>query len=65
MVWDELTDHLAVVWGAVVALGIVLVLTPAVGSAARPDSQHTCLAEADLKRTTSNPRLRNIPCTNR
>ena len=35
MVWDELTDHLAVVWGAMVALGIVLVLTPAVGSAAR------------------------------
>ena len=35
MVWRELTNHLAVVWGALVALGIVLVLTPAVGSAAR------------------------------
>ncbi len=35
MVWRELTHHLAVVWGALVALGIVLVLTPAVGSAAR------------------------------
>ncbi|MGZ4340467.1 MAG: glycosyltransferase family 4 protein [Gaiellaceae bacterium] len=35
MVWDQLTDHLQVVYGAVAALGIVLVLTPAVGSAAR------------------------------
>jgi len=35
MVWRELTDHLDVLWGALVALGIVLVLTPAVGSAAR------------------------------
>jgi UDP-GlcNAc:undecaprenyl-phosphate GlcNAc-1-phosphate transferase len=35
MVWSELTDHLQVVWGALVALAIVLVLTPAVGSAAR------------------------------
>jgi UDP-GlcNAc:undecaprenyl-phosphate GlcNAc-1-phosphate transferase len=35
VVWRELTDHLDVIWGGVVALGIVLVLTPAVGSAAR------------------------------
>jgi UDP-GlcNAc:undecaprenyl-phosphate/decaprenyl-phosphate GlcNAc-1-phosphate transferase len=35
MVWRELTGHLDVIWGAVVAFGIVLVLTPAVGSAAR------------------------------
>ncbi len=35
MVWEQLTDHLQVVWGALVALGIVLLLTPAVGSAAR------------------------------
>ena len=35
MVWRVLTDHLDVLWGALVALGIVLVLTPAVGSAAR------------------------------
>jgi UDP-GlcNAc:undecaprenyl-phosphate GlcNAc-1-phosphate transferase len=35
MVWDELTDHLQVVYGAALALAIVLVLTPAVGSAAR------------------------------
>jgi UDP-GlcNAc:undecaprenyl-phosphate GlcNAc-1-phosphate transferase len=35
VVWDQLTDHLEVLYGAAVALGIVLVLTPAVGSAAR------------------------------
>jgi UDP-GlcNAc:undecaprenyl-phosphate GlcNAc-1-phosphate transferase len=35
MVWRELTGHLDVIWGGLVALGIVLVLTPAVGSAAR------------------------------
>src|SRR5690242_8910789 len=35
MVWNELTDHLQVVYGAAAALVIVLVLTPAVGSAAR------------------------------
>jgi UDP-GlcNAc:undecaprenyl-phosphate/decaprenyl-phosphate GlcNAc-1-phosphate transferase len=35
VVWDELTDHLQVLYGAVAALAIVLVLTPAVGSAAR------------------------------
>ena len=35
MVWRELTDHLEVLWGALAALGIVLVLTPAVGRAAR------------------------------
>jgi UDP-GlcNAc:undecaprenyl-phosphate GlcNAc-1-phosphate transferase len=35
MVWDQLTDHLEVLYGAVAALAIVLILTPAVGSAAR------------------------------
>ncbi len=35
MVWNELTDHLQVIYGALAALAIVLVLTPAVGSAAR------------------------------
>src|SRR5579884_761088 len=35
MVWRQLTDHLQVLWGAAAALTIVLVLTPAVGSAAR------------------------------
>src|SRR5579862_5514284 len=35
MVWKHLTDHLEVLWAALTALAIVLVLTPAVGSAAR------------------------------
>jgi UDP-GlcNAc:undecaprenyl-phosphate/decaprenyl-phosphate GlcNAc-1-phosphate transferase len=35
MVWTQLTGHLEVVWAALTALGIVLLLTPAVGSAAR------------------------------
>ncbi|HEX7083651.1 MAG TPA: MraY family glycosyltransferase [Gaiellaceae bacterium] len=35
MVWEQLTDHLEVLYGAALALAIVLVLTPAVGSAAR------------------------------
>ncbi len=35
MVWNEFTDHLEVLWGALAALAIVLVLTPAVGRAAR------------------------------
>jgi UDP-GlcNAc:undecaprenyl-phosphate GlcNAc-1-phosphate transferase len=35
VVWQHLTDHLEVIWGALVAAAIVLVLTPAVGSAAR------------------------------
>src|SRR6478672_514304 len=35
MVWTELTDHLEVLYGAAAALVIVLLLTPAVGSAAR------------------------------
>ena len=33
--WDELSDHTEVVWGAVVALVIVVLLTPAVGGMAR------------------------------
>jgi UDP-GlcNAc:undecaprenyl-phosphate GlcNAc-1-phosphate transferase len=35
MVWGQFTDHLQVLWGALSALTIVLVLTPAVGRAAR------------------------------
>ena len=35
MVWNELTSHLEVVWGALVALVIVVLLTPAVGGMAR------------------------------
>src|SRR5712691_4115420 len=33
--WDELSDHPEVVWGALVALVIVVLLTPAVGGMAR------------------------------
>ena len=33
--WETFTDHLEVLWGAVVALGIVVLLTPAVGGMAR------------------------------
>jgi UDP-GlcNAc:undecaprenyl-phosphate/decaprenyl-phosphate GlcNAc-1-phosphate transferase len=35
MVWNELTDHPQVLYGAVAAFAIVLVLTPAVGASAR------------------------------
>ena len=35
MVWDQFTDHLEVLWGALVALGVVVLLTPAVGGMAR------------------------------
>jgi len=35
MVWETLTDHLEVVYGAVLALVIVVLLTPAVGGMAR------------------------------
>jgi UDP-GlcNAc:undecaprenyl-phosphate/decaprenyl-phosphate GlcNAc-1-phosphate transferase len=35
VVWQELTHHLQVVWGALIALAIVVLLTPAVGGMAR------------------------------
>jgi hypothetical protein len=35
MVWRQLTDHLEVIYGALSALAIVIVLTPAVGRGAR------------------------------
>jgi UDP-GlcNAc:undecaprenyl-phosphate GlcNAc-1-phosphate transferase len=35
VVWNELTDHLEVLWGGLIALGIVVLLTPAVGGMAR------------------------------
>jgi len=35
VVWEQLTDHLQVLYGAAAALAIVLVLTPAVGATAR------------------------------
>jgi UDP-GlcNAc:undecaprenyl-phosphate/decaprenyl-phosphate GlcNAc-1-phosphate transferase len=33
--WDELSDHVEVVWGAILAIVIVVLLTPAVGGMAR------------------------------
>src|SRR5436189_2543773 len=33
--WDELTDHPEVIWGAALALVVVVLLTPAVGGMAR------------------------------
>ena len=33
--WEAFRDHLEVLWGALVALGIVVALTPAVGGMAR------------------------------
>src|SRR5215216_1953671 len=35
MVWTQLTDNLEVIWGALVALVVVVLLTPAVGGMAR------------------------------
>src|SRR5262252_289314 len=35
MVWSQLTDHLEVIWGALAAFAIVVLLTPAVGGMAR------------------------------
>jgi UDP-GlcNAc:undecaprenyl-phosphate GlcNAc-1-phosphate transferase len=35
LVWEQLTSHLEVVWGALVACAIVVLLTPAVGGMAR------------------------------
>jgi UDP-GlcNAc:undecaprenyl-phosphate GlcNAc-1-phosphate transferase len=35
MVWNALTDNLQVLWAAVIAVGIVILLTPAVGGMAR------------------------------
>jgi UDP-GlcNAc:undecaprenyl-phosphate/decaprenyl-phosphate GlcNAc-1-phosphate transferase len=35
VVWDQLTDHLQVIWAALVAFAIVVALTPAVGGMAR------------------------------
>ena len=35
MVWNELTSNLQVVYGALIAFAIVVLLTPAVGGMAR------------------------------
>ena len=56
MVWEQLTDHLEVLWGALAAFAIVLVLTPAVGSAARHLRLVDRQREAERSRPTV-PRL--------
>src|SRR5580765_7120459 len=55
MVWDELTSNLEVVWGALVALVIVVLLTPAVGGMAR------LLGVVDRPEGGRRPNPRGIP----
>lgn len=55
MVWNELTSHLEVVWGAVVALVIVVLLTPAVGGMAR------LLGVVDRSEGGRRPNPRGVP----
>ena len=49
----ELTDHLEVLWGALAALGIVLLLTPVVGSCARGTSAGRAPDGGDVRGTRS------------
>jgi UDP-GlcNAc:undecaprenyl-phosphate/decaprenyl-phosphate GlcNAc-1-phosphate transferase len=53
VVWDQFSDHLEVLWGALGALAIVLVLTPAVGSAAR----HLRLVERRIEGDRARPEI--------
>jgi UDP-GlcNAc:undecaprenyl-phosphate GlcNAc-1-phosphate transferase len=55
MVWDELISNLEVVWGALVALVIVVLLTPAVGGMAR------LLGVVDRPEGGRRPNPRGIP----
>src|SRR5471030_2320521 len=55
MVWDQLTDHLQVVYGSLVALVIVVLLTPAVGGMAR------MLGVVDRPEEGRRPNPRGIP----
>mgnify|MGYP003349612024 CR=1 FL=1 len=55
MVWDQLTDHLDVIWGALLALVIVIALTPAVGGMAR------LLGVVDRPEPGRRKEMRNIP----
>jgi UDP-GlcNAc:undecaprenyl-phosphate GlcNAc-1-phosphate transferase len=55
MVWTELTDNLEVVWGALVALVIVVLLTPAVGGMAR------LLGVVDRSEGGRRPSAGNVP----
>jgi UDP-GlcNAc:undecaprenyl-phosphate GlcNAc-1-phosphate transferase len=55
MVWRELTNHLEIVWGALVALVIVVALTPAVGGMAR------LLGVVDRSEGGRRPNPRGVP----
>jgi UDP-GlcNAc:undecaprenyl-phosphate/decaprenyl-phosphate GlcNAc-1-phosphate transferase len=55
MVWDQFTDHLQVLWGALIAFGVVVLLTPAVGGMAR------LLGVVDRAEDGRRPSLRGVP----
>src|SRR3954465_5425406 len=55
MAWDELPSNPKVVWGAPVALGIVILLTPAVGGMAR------LLGVVDREEGGRRPNPRGVP----
>ncbi len=55
MVWTELTNHLEILWGAIVALVIVVALTPAVGGMAR------LLGVVDRSEGDRRPNPRGVP----
>ena len=55
MVWNELTSHLEVIWGALVALAVVVALTPAVGGMAR------LLGAVDRPESGRRPSPRGVP----
>ena len=60
MVWHELVHHLPVVWGAIVALVIVVALTPAVGGMARLLGVVTRVEEGRRPSPSGVPRLGGI-----
>jgi UDP-GlcNAc:undecaprenyl-phosphate GlcNAc-1-phosphate transferase len=55
VVWSELSSHLGVIWGAIVALVIVVALTPAVGGMAR------MLGVVDRSEGDRRPNPRGVP----
>jgi UDP-GlcNAc:undecaprenyl-phosphate GlcNAc-1-phosphate transferase len=57
MVWREFTHHLQVLWGALIALGVVVALTPAVGGMARMLGVVDRPEEGRRKTRTGVPRL--------
>jgi UDP-GlcNAc:undecaprenyl-phosphate GlcNAc-1-phosphate transferase len=60
MVWHQLTHHLQVLWGALIALGVVVALTPAVGGMARLLGVVDRAEEGRRKTRTGVPRLGGI-----